>query len=829
MPADQTKLMHYIAGSPEWYSSLKIWADNSCHVLTPAFFFWRAGTREQKSLNGLLRSLLYHLLSEHIPFLSLLPPSRLASSHWPEQELRHYIMALVTQAENQKVKICFLIDGLDEFEGDADSEIQLASMIQNLVQYPNIKAIVSSRPEEFLERHFLDYPALRLQDLNEQDIRKYVTTRITNSRWVEYYQGISFENLCDTIIMRAEGVFLWARLAVHDLIRGLQARHPMSELKSRLEQLHKTLEGLFKQMLDRVDPVYRPSAANYLRFTQAWYQSSAPRWCFIELEAGGLTLLDMANGCSQLAMPSGQLLSNEPNLTHWSHQSLDNLLVSIEVQSAGLLEVSSFSRDLKHWPSGHCSSEPSDTTSACPFSPSRTSQILNHFAGRTSVKVIHRSVWDFIRTSAHASEFLEQATLSNDNLRMGFVRIFQGRAEAGFSMLLDAISSSRSCTHGQFVHQWGYENLWRNFLQPVDHLIVVNDLVPLEQIGKWFTRKIRQLQSTLRESELSPVDNERPWDEIRLSFLVAIPAKVVFFERLNNVWPFPETFSYALNNLTTEHRPFTRYIFDTILGWRNEREFNGLQFEVIESLLTLGLDPNLDSTAFPEFDRRLVLRRWPENTPWKRFLILMYSGRCDRQDRGAQESLMLANCFLDAGADVNTSILRVCTCIAHTGLVFEISVVCIIEAFCEFHEVDDRGIVARCLQEGATRLNVPVELSCSDAESEESRQRYKPASLIQTFTDPQRAQIMGELQKGRSVCSSRWTLNRDEEQAANHRERLGPVLREVWQDNQQWMQQGKQQSVLWPSWDPHPSQRQADREALAFDTAASDWALFASR
>ena len=54
-------------------TALEKWAEGNS-LIKATFFFWRAGIRDQKSINGLLRSLLYQMLSEYPQFVQTLDP-----------------------------------------------------------------------------------------------------------------------------------------------------------------------------------------------------------------------------------------------------------------------------------------------------------------------------------------------------------------------------------------------------------------------------------------------------------------------------------------------------------------------------------------------------------------------------------------------------------------------------------------------------------------------------------------------------------------------------------------------------------------------------------
>lgn len=59
----KSTLTNYIRDDSRTLVLLEEWCSNR-RLLTPTFFFWNAGTRLQKSIDGLLRSLVYQMLRE---------------------------------------------------------------------------------------------------------------------------------------------------------------------------------------------------------------------------------------------------------------------------------------------------------------------------------------------------------------------------------------------------------------------------------------------------------------------------------------------------------------------------------------------------------------------------------------------------------------------------------------------------------------------------------------------------------------------------------------------------------------------------------------------
>jgi hypothetical protein len=70
-----------------------------------------------------------------------------------------------------------LIDGLDEFEAEAGDNADpedIAKLFKDIITSENVKACVSSRPWPIFASTYDGCPFLRLEELNDPDIIKYV-------------------------------------------------------------------------------------------------------------------------------------------------------------------------------------------------------------------------------------------------------------------------------------------------------------------------------------------------------------------------------------------------------------------------------------------------------------------------------------------------------------------------------------------------------------------------------------------------------------------------------------------------------------------------------
>ena len=280
----KSTLMRYIIEN-NWKlsKSLKAWTQGR-PLMTPSFFFWNTGTAMQKSQNGLFRSLLHqifsqnpHLVQEALPDLvrsTLSLPYdqvwQLRKRVWNLKELKQTLCNLIKQ-EKIPTCYCFLIDGLDEYDGDY---LQLSMFLKNIATCSNVKLCVASRPLLALEHHFDGFPKLRLQDLTVQDISRFVRDTLEeHPRFHALAQREPEEssNLISEIVQTSCGVFLWVSLVVKSLLEGLTNHDGLLDLRKRLRELPPELEGLYSTMLNSISPpFYREQAS---RLLQLVYQS----------------------------------------------------------------------------------------------------------------------------------------------------------------------------------------------------------------------------------------------------------------------------------------------------------------------------------------------------------------------------------------------------------------------------------------------------------------------------------------------------------------------------------------------------------------------------
>ena len=250
----KSTLMDYFVHKNRILSYLQQHSPRSWIVLR-FFFDFRTGKDVTNNLEGLLRSLLYQLIKEmpQVNVLGLNDSEKDSISGWPKHRLRD---ALHTSLESAKKGVCILVDGLDEYEG---SVLELVPFLQSLAtssdseSFP-IKICVSSRPEPVISELLQHVPQLSMSDHNAHGIRSYCSLTLKEIR-LAVLGGLNILQISQIIAERAEGVFLWARFALEELIQGNSSGETFEEMSERLNSIPDSLEGIYARILGRIQPL----------------------------------------------------------------------------------------------------------------------------------------------------------------------------------------------------------------------------------------------------------------------------------------------------------------------------------------------------------------------------------------------------------------------------------------------------------------------------------------------------------------------------------------------------------------------------------------------
>ena len=215
------------------------------------FFDFRGGKQINNNFKGLLRSLLCQLLRSvpQLDELALDAGGHESISDWPEHRLRD---ALRRSLEKASQGVCIFVDGLDEYE---DNVLVLIQFLKSLAssQDPWIKLCVSSRPEPIPSQLLQDLPNLSMSEHNASGIRSYCLRTLEDIDSA-VYDDSDVSHLSHSIAERADGMFVWARFALDELIQGYCEAETLVELERRLEEIPQDLGETYDRMVARLEP-----------------------------------------------------------------------------------------------------------------------------------------------------------------------------------------------------------------------------------------------------------------------------------------------------------------------------------------------------------------------------------------------------------------------------------------------------------------------------------------------------------------------------------------------------------------------------------------------
>lgn len=776
------KLMNYIYLSFEFEENLRVWAQDLT-LTTPKFFFWRAGSREQRSTNGLLRSLLHQILSCHPSCSTLLLLREDPIPFWTNESLQSALQVIIAQTLDS-MKICFLIDGLDESDEGVDSQRQLMNLVKDLSRKKNVKYVISSRPEPWLIVELSSYSSLRLQDLTEDDICTYVQGRLLSEPTMQRHQAANqgkTDELIHMLCRKADGVFLWTRLATQDIVRGLQAEDSIDVLLQRIELLRSGLDRLFVQLLEYVDPVHQARAAKYLAFVREWNNPN--------MEPPKLTLLHIAFAYhSEFASTWQYLIDTDPSdddRIQWCIKFLDDLALYLPSHSAGLLDVS----DKK------CADMSASSCGALadlnlPAPESLLGRIFSHIWKHTTVQLIHRSALDFLSENDQGRQFMNKGRYVEYELHDMISKALQHSAASILFLSRNILSSRETANLANFQRVFD-EDMTEDFESMVNRVqrrlgsgSSAEKNRQLTKIGQWLAVRVQSiLDAAITNGVDSPTCETTLW--CSLSLVGNIPSSHLFLATLIR----HREYIYVRETLTDEHKgtlPILFLItlfqfselerFYTWISYEQEIPHNGLQkaLELLTSIEATRCDPNARPVERP----MTLLASRPGNwTPsvWEEYLCCMRyftGGRGATDYCIAEDMLALAESFIMHGANASASILD--RGLVHNDndmeITMRLSALYVIQDFRSFYGIHGDRVIQRlevagghsfCNLSGVLRREA---MSKSFREVSHSSEKQQ-AAVVQAYEQWKRAEQCDSLERDRR-CKE-----------------FSQILMEIWEEN----------------------------------------------
>lgn len=263
-------------------------------------FFFDLGHDLEKSMLGLLRSLLHQILQQAPVLAGAAMQEFMRQRRSDNSNIRYWeeigtlkTVLIKTLEKGSAYQICLFIDALDECHFLSLKDIHfLRDMVEKPPAGMVIKICVSSRPDPLISRTFRHTPLLVLDDHNADDIRRFIDNEVAAMELLD----TRYEIVWDEISRKARGVFMWVRLVLMDFVLDEVRRHVLygdrlspEILLDMISQMHPTLQEMYRRMLSKIEQRDHAESARMLQlvlcavrplsleeFTLAWaFGSSA--------------------------------------------------------------------------------------------------------------------------------------------------------------------------------------------------------------------------------------------------------------------------------------------------------------------------------------------------------------------------------------------------------------------------------------------------------------------------------------------------------------------------------------------------------------------------
>lgn len=267
----KSTLMKFIGSHERTKRELEAWAGTKTLVFGQ-FYFWSAGTSAQRTLLGLYRSLLYQVVAQCPDLIEDIFPSqasRMTSSTcqyqdpavervqaFGDEHIREAFDLLLRKTQSLSHRLFFLIDGLDEFEGNRLDHEELATKLKGWAAGEDVKLLVSSRPWQEFSKIFTKNPPIHLHELNGFDIKKYCLIELQGDEEVCQQdlgqKGSLIPKVVDKITTLSQGIFLWAHIVLDAIRHGVRQGDSEEILMRKLEEYPSDLDDLYSELREPI-------------------------------------------------------------------------------------------------------------------------------------------------------------------------------------------------------------------------------------------------------------------------------------------------------------------------------------------------------------------------------------------------------------------------------------------------------------------------------------------------------------------------------------------------------------------------------------------------
>lgn len=275
----KSTLMKHIYNDERTERALVTWAAGK-PLIRARHYIHDRGSSLEKSLEGLMRSLLYQVLDER----RFLVPQTFPELYNQKRSPRPYSLTehvLQTAFQNcrknlQPYRISVFVDALDEIRLDPKSaeviegQREVTGFLKTLLSWGNVKICYAARDLRVFHTHLLEAPTLQVHEYTSRDILLYCLGRLKK----EGFPPEVANSLSHSVADRSEGVFVWVEVVLRKLANSRDTGSPQKEMNNILDSLPNELageDGLFMRTMRDIDPRHYRQTMAISSIMAHWY------------------------------------------------------------------------------------------------------------------------------------------------------------------------------------------------------------------------------------------------------------------------------------------------------------------------------------------------------------------------------------------------------------------------------------------------------------------------------------------------------------------------------------------------------------------------------
>ncbi|TRX89935.1 hypothetical protein FHL15_009207 [Xylaria flabelliformis] len=284
----KSTLMKFIYQDRRTHELLDDWKKDE--TIRAAFFFHHRGNVLQKSFTGLLRSILSQIVSKRRDLARLLFKFYEPKGDWSLNNLQKAFRKIVFQDEIP-LHLCLFLDALDEYDGQLEF---LCKFLKDLGEIQpsgtkTIKVCFSSRPWETFTTAFQNTLGFSIQNFTQADIQDYCLGSMRDE------SAIVLQELVPNIVSLANGVFLWVKLVIKDLVDATKkAQSSKKSLQEHLNAFPTELDEYYAEIIKRIPYTNRWKAYVMLEVIVRSPRVSAPEDVMVAISSSYATIFEEA-------------------------------------------------------------------------------------------------------------------------------------------------------------------------------------------------------------------------------------------------------------------------------------------------------------------------------------------------------------------------------------------------------------------------------------------------------------------------------------------------------------------------------------------------------